>query len=346
LEIQKELALMNKIRVFVSSSLNELESEREIAQNTIEQLDMEPVMFEEFPAMDKPLENAYLDEIKKSHIFVCILWKDLTQPVEREISAAFELGIPILLIVKMITYRESRTQRLESLLNGKETFDKRLQGVPFRKKFRTLKELSEELKAGLMNLVSNKFTEPALTTTSNEVTSKMALSLVQNAKKRLLLIVKTPQILLGLRPYDSEKKNHLEEGLYNAVSIWIDEMLIAEGREFLLLYSEEHTQKEIKIFNLQNTFEKNLRKYHEIKKKTCGRFEIAPIKEFPGRILIGDNSFGIQFRAPGDKVVCVFRQDPSVATDLFNVFHEYKSWPVEQCCVPKSTVRNCLQRTS
>ena len=320
---------MRKIRVFVSSSLSELECEREIAQETINHLNMEPVMFEDFPAMDKPLENAYIDEIKKSNIFVAILWKDLTDPVEKEFNAAYELGIPMLLLVKMITYRESRTQRLDSLLNGstKANLREGLQVVPFRKKFRTLKELRKELKEGLMNLLSDRYTEPALTTTSNEVTSKMALNLIQNAKKRLLLIVKTPQILLGLRPYDSEKKNYLEEGLYNAVSKWIDEMIIDERREFLFLYSDEHTQNEIKRYNLQDAYEKNLRKYREIEKKTCGRFELASIQEFPGRIVIGDNTFGIQFRAPGNKVVCVFRQDASIAIELFHVFHEYKNHP-------------------
>jgi hypothetical protein len=323
---------MHKIRVFISSSLTELEGEREIAQETINELNMEPVMFEDLPAMDKTLESAYIDEIKKSHIFVAILWKNLTEPVEKEYNTAFELGIPMLLLVKTITYRESRTQRLERFLNGNtaNNLNSLLQVVPFRKKFRTLHEFSKELKEGLMNLVSDRFTEPAFTTTSNEVTSKIALNLVQNAKRRLLLVVKTPQILLGLRPYDSEKKNYLEEALYNAVSKWIDEMIIDERREFLFLYSEEHTQNEIKRFNLQNVYANNLKKYNEIQKKTSGRFELALIPEFPGRILIGDNSFGIQFRTPRDKVVCVFRQDASVATDLFNVFNEYRDQPEKQ----------------
>jgi len=317
---------MRKIRVFVSSSLTELEGEREIAQEIIKDLNMEPVMFEDFPAMDKTLESAYIDELKKADIFVGILWKDLTEAVEKEINTAFELGIPLLLLAKMITYRESRTQRLDRLLYGNTEADPRqgLQIVPFRKKFRTLKEFGRELKEGLMNLVSNRFTEPALTTTNNEVTTRIALNMIQNAKRRLLLVVKTPQILLGLRPYDSENKNYLEEALYNAVSKWVDEMIKDERRHFLFLYSQEHTQNEIKNFNLQNIWEKNLEKYLKIKEKTNGRFELASIKEYPGRILISDNSFGIQFRMPQEKVVGIFRQDASIAENLFNTFHESK----------------------
>jgi len=318
---------MRKIRVFVSSSLTEVENEREIAQESINQLNMEPVMFEELPAMDKTLENAYLDEIRKAHVFVAILWKDLSEAVEREYSTALELGVPMLLLVKMINYRESRTPRLERLLNGNieaNLLSQGLQSVPFRKKFRTLRELERELKDGLMNLVSDRFTEPALTATSNEVTSRIALKMIQSAKRRLLLVVRTPQILLGLRPYDSEHKNYLEESLYKAVTDWIDQMVKDERRRFLFLYSNEDAQNEIKKYGLCDVFKKNLEKYAEIMEKTNGRFEIASIQEYLGRILISDNSFGIQFRAPGDKVFCIFRQDASISTNLFDVFYEYR----------------------
>ncbi|MCW4029735.1 MAG: DUF4062 domain-containing protein [Candidatus Bathyarchaeota archaeon] len=207
---------MRKIRVFVSSSLLELENEREMALETINQLNMEPVMFEQLPAMDKNLESAYLDEIKNSNIFVAILWKDLTEAVEKEFNTAIELGVPVLLLVKTITYREARTQKLESFLSGNTQIElnQGIQYVPFRKKFRTLRELERELKEGLMNLVSSRFIEPALTSTSIETTWKTAINVIKNAKRRLLIVVKTPQMLLGLRPYGSEQKNYLEESFF------------------------------------------------------------------------------------------------------------------------------------
>lgn len=318
---------MRKIRVFVSSSLLELESEREIALETINQLNMEPVMFEQLPAMDKNLENAYLDEIKNSNIFVAILWKDLTEAVEKEFNTAIELGVPVLLLVKMITYREARTQKLERFLSGntQTELNQGFQYVPFRKKFRTLRELERELKEGLMNLVSSRFTEPALTSTSIETTWKIAINVTKNAKRRLLIVVKTPQILLGLRPYGSEQKNYLEEAFFKAVEAWIDLLKKDEHRRFLYLYSLEHAKEEISRHNLQNVFEENLEKYKKIENETKGRFEIGSMQEFPGQILVGDNTFGIQFRAPQDKVFSVFRQDASIAENLFETFLEYKA---------------------
>jgi len=137
---------MEKIRVFISSSLSELESEREIAQKTLVQLNLEPVMFEILPAMDKTLENAYVDAIKDAHIFILILWKDLTEAVEKEYNIAIECGIPILMLVKIPTFREARTQRLENLINIAANQN---QTVPFRKNFRTLSQLEHEIKEGV-----------------------------------------------------------------------------------------------------------------------------------------------------------------------------------------------------
>ena len=317
---------MGKIRVFISSSLTELESEREIAQETITQLNLEPVMFESLPAMDKPLENAYLDEIRNSHIFVLILWKDLTDAVEKEYSAAVECGVPILLLVKSPTHRETRTPRLESLIDRTVECDlvRKTQCVPFRKKFRTLSDLRHELKEGVMKLVSDRFTEPVLTTTSIDVISKTNQSLIINARRRLLFVVKTPILLLGPRPYNSAHKNYVEANLYQVLTSWIDEIKRDTTRKMLYLYSSEDTYNEMKENKLEYLVELNLTKFKKIEEETNGRFELSSIQEFPGRILISDNSFGIQFRAPKDKVVCVYRQDASISSNLFEVFCEYR----------------------
>lgn len=317
---------MGKIRVFVSSSLFELEGEREIAQETISQLNLEPVMFEILPAMDKPLESAYLDEIKRSHIFVLMLWKDLTDAVEKEYNAAVEFGIPILLLVKSPTFRETRTPRLTSLIDRTVECDsvQKTQCVPFRKKFRTLWELRFELKEGIMKLISDRFTESVLTTTRLEVISKTNQNLIMNAQRRLLLVVKTPILLFGPRPYNSENKNYVEANFYQALTSFIDRIKKDENRKMLYLYSSEDTYREMKENKLESLVEKNLEKYQKIEEETNGRFELSSTPEFPGRILISDNSFGIQFRAPKGKVVCVYRQDASMASNLFEVLYEYR----------------------
>jgi hypothetical protein len=317
---------ISKIRVFVSSSLTELESEREISERTINSLNLEPVMFERLPAMDKPLDGAYLDEIAESHIFVIILWKDITEAVEKEYIKAVGCGIPILLLVKSPTFRESRTPKLETFLGGTMGQDSNVktQYVPFRKKFRSLSEFESELKAGLMALISDRFTEQALTTTNNEVSARATLSMVQNAKRVLLFVAKTPIILFEPRPYFSELKNYVEDNFYKALTSWIDEIRNNENRRMLYLYSVKDTFHEMNESKLQQIVIKNLAKYKKIEEETCGRFELGSTQEFPGRIIVSDNSFGIQFRAPKEKTVCVFRQDAGIASNLMELMCEYR----------------------
>ena len=315
---------MGKIRVFISSSLTELESEREIAQKTLAQLNLEPVMFEILPAMDKTLENAYVDAIKDAHIFILILWKDLTEAVEREYNTATEHGIPILMLVKIPTFREARTQRLENLINiaANQNLKNNNQTVPFRKNFRTLSQLEHEIKEGVMKLISDRFTEPVLTTTNVDLILETNLNMVQNAKRRLLVVAKTPILLFGPRPYCSVHKNFVKDKFYHALTTWIETMKNDENKKMLYLYSVEDTYNEMKENQLEQIVKTNIEKYKKIEEETNGRFELGSIQEFPGRICISDNSFGISFRAPKGKVVYVNRQDASFSTNLFQVFRD------------------------
>jgi hypothetical protein len=176
---------MVKLRVFISSSLTEMESEREIAQRAIIELKLEPVMFETFPSMDKRLEKAYLDSIRNSHLFILILWKDLTQAVEREYKTAVETGLPILLFVKSPTHRETRTNRLTNLIDATDNQSMGAQSIPFRKNFRSLAQLEDEIKEGIMKLFSDRFTEPVLTTTNIETICQINQKMDREYEKQL-----------------------------------------------------------------------------------------------------------------------------------------------------------------
>ncbi len=63
-----------RLRVFVSSTLQELADERKAARDAIEQLRLAPVMFElgARPHPPQELYRAYLDQ---SHVFVGIYWQ-------------------------------------------------------------------------------------------------------------------------------------------------------------------------------------------------------------------------------------------------------------------------------
>jgi hypothetical protein len=63
------------ICVFVSSTMRDLQPERQAAVQVCRDLDMFPIFAEEWGARDAPPYRAYLDEVARSHIYLAILWK-------------------------------------------------------------------------------------------------------------------------------------------------------------------------------------------------------------------------------------------------------------------------------
>ena len=65
-----------RIRVFLSSTLRELEPEREAARAAIESLHLAPVMFE-LGARPHPPRSLYRAYLAQSDIFVGLYWREL-----------------------------------------------------------------------------------------------------------------------------------------------------------------------------------------------------------------------------------------------------------------------------
>lgn len=63
-----------RLRVFVSSTLEELAQERQAAREAIERLNLTPVMFE-LGARPHPPRELYRAYLEQSHVFVAIYWQ-------------------------------------------------------------------------------------------------------------------------------------------------------------------------------------------------------------------------------------------------------------------------------
>ncbi len=70
--------------------------------------------------------------------------------------------------------------------------------------------------------------------------------MVQNARRRLLIVVKTPMLLLGPKPYNSVHKNDIANQFYQALISWIETMKTDENKKMLYLYSVEDTGHEMR----------------------------------------------------------------------------------------------------
>jgi hypothetical protein len=80
---------MVNIKVFVSSDMKELDSERQAIIETIQSLGKSPIFFEAFPASPDAPKAVYLREVAETDIFIQVIGRSVSNPVKEEYEAAY-----------------------------------------------------------------------------------------------------------------------------------------------------------------------------------------------------------------------------------------------------------------
>src|SRR6266705_6593759 len=150
-----------RVRVFVSSTLDELAPERAAAREAISQLRLTPVLFES-GARPYPPRELYRAYLAQSDIFVGLYWQRYgwvapsiqVSGLEDEYQLAGEK--PKLVYVKIPA--PEREPRLQALLDRIRTEE-----VASYQKFATPDELRERLANDLAQLLTERFTSPVET---------------------------------------------------------------------------------------------------------------------------------------------------------------------------------------
>jgi predicted ATPase len=144
-----------RLRVFVSSTLKELEPERRAARAAIERLRLAPVMFElgARPHPPRELYRAYLDQ---SDVFVGVYWREYGWIAPDEEISGLEdewrlapRDMPRLIYVKQAADREARLNGLLTRIRD----DDRASYKPFT----DAAELAELVEADLATLLAERF---------------------------------------------------------------------------------------------------------------------------------------------------------------------------------------------
>lgn len=156
-----------RLRVFVSSTLNELAEERLAARRAIERLCLAPVMFE-LGARPYAPRNLYLAYLRQSHVFVGIYGEQYgwvapdmeVSGLEDEVRNAADL--PLLLYVK--SKAPARDQRLTAMLNDVA----QTAGVSY-KPYSSARELESLLAGDLAVLLTERFTSSREDLVNNKV---------------------------------------------------------------------------------------------------------------------------------------------------------------------------------
>jgi hypothetical protein len=143
-----------KLRVFLSSVMEDYESFRAAARRGVELAGGEPVMLEDFPSIAASSRNACLDGVDSCDVLVILIgsrggWKAPSGKlvVEEEYEEAKRLNMPILAFLQN-TDRDESSMRLASLISDY------IEGV-YRKIFSNTNELEQLVEKSLTPIIQN-----------------------------------------------------------------------------------------------------------------------------------------------------------------------------------------------
>lgn len=297
--------------IFISSDQTELAAEREILWETFNEMNVNPVLFELFPAVNDSPNIAALREVEACDIFVIVLWRTLSQAVQEEYYEAVELGKPILLFLKSLHDDEQRDDNLAELIgNLRDSIQTGLHRRTVYKPFRKLLELRSYAKEAVINEIAKYFQKPKHTISREEMYDS-GNRVMKQTQKRLYVYQNTPSLFLGARPYlaDNNNKIYYEKRFLDNLVTWIERSHESSNTEMLYMFSLHATVDEIwdkklmEISEYMSRFKELLKEYQQIETKTGLRYRFAMV-DFPicGPLIVGDNMYGIWLLGEQDAV--------------------------------------------
>jgi len=79
-----------ELMVFISSRLDEFESDRLVLKDELEKINVKPVIFEDYGARDTSMEEANIEDVRKCHIFIGIYGIKYSEATYKEFKEAIE----------------------------------------------------------------------------------------------------------------------------------------------------------------------------------------------------------------------------------------------------------------
>lgn len=313
---------MDKISVFISSAMRELEAERETVFNTIESMGMCPLWFEGDAGVLGPVVES-LRLVEASDIMCLILWQAYSDVVFKEYEKAVSLGRPIVVLDKTLKDGESRAKKLAK-------FREKVKNQHVYKRFRRLSELRCELVKGLQQVIVEIFISTVRRLPHDGIDTRIKQSL--KTAKKVYILSRTPILLFGPRPYLSND-NKLQDEVegYNLTKKLAKEA-ISGHKELRLVVSscavldEIHKQENAIVAKLSKHVYKNLLHYKD-KAKNARKFKLActAISAVPPprlTYIVADDEVIIWVKTPSINY-CVTTKNRDLAFSFKFMFEEY-----------------------
>lgn len=239
--------------------MDELESERDVAIETIADLGMQPIHFKAHAGSEDPLTES-LKLVQESDIVIVMLWKRYSKVVYMEYNCAISQNKPILVLEKELNGKEQRKKRLSHLLD-------QIKNRHTYKEFRKPSQLRDNIINGLQQVIHNIFSGTIIKLPNEEIYTQIR-TILHDAKK-ICILSRTPNLLFGARDYLSENKSPEEkQGHKTTLNQW--KAAIKGEKEFTLIISSHSVVKEIESspnsIKLASIVLKNFKKLKETKK--------------------------------------------------------------------------------
>lgn len=325
------MALNKQISVFISSDMAELEYDREIAEEVLMDMNVNPILFELFPAMNMSPSESWTEEVIDCDIFLLLLWKSISSGVLEEYNEAVKQSKPILMLVKSLAGNEKRTRGLTTFL---KKFDPNARKRPPRRvtyhKYRSVAELKTAVRKSVAAEIARFYKKPVFTMARKEM-YELGTSIIQFTQRRLYLFQQTPSLILGARPYieDDSKKYTYEKQFTEVLERWIKDNYNLNDKEFLYLFSPKATEEEIRDKRLKDNADylsivkRMVYWLKEIEIESGRRFRIAmPDVPISGPLIIGDTRYAIWVLGK-DKAVAISQENKGICDILVRILNGY-----------------------
>jgi len=257
-----------KISVFISSQMEELKYEREVAQEVLTEMNVFPVLFEIFSAQSSTAEKAYLDEVQKCDIFVLLLGRQYSSATEDEYREAIKHLKPILVFVRATGEKHS-VPVTEVDAQKLAIFYSHAKKRTIYKKYETLTSFRKGLKEALATEIAKFYSHPGTAQSVTEMYD-LGIKIINHSGRRLYIFQKTPTLLLYCESYQKFRNRNMayERRFLSALENWINRNFpkstrsqnsesnsSLDGREFRphiefrFLFSYESTMAELNAIN-------------------------------------------------------------------------------------------------
>jgi len=325
------MTVRRPITVFISSDMKELEYDRQIAEQALKDMNVNPILFEVFPAMNSSVSESYTQEVRDCDIFLLLVWKSFRPPVEGEYIEAVKQNKPILILAKSLNENEERASGLKAFLDrlSPESPERPPRRVTY-KNYRKVNELRATVQDSVAAEIAKFYKEPIHTKARNEMYD-LGTFIIRNAQRRLYLFQWTPSLILGARPYLSKDsmKYAYEKEFADALKTWIDDNYKLSEKEFLYLFSTKATRQEIKKEHLEDNtdclsdIERRARWLKEIEAQSGRRFRIAKLDvPMSGPLIVGDNRYAIWVLGK-DQAVAISQENHNICNILVRILNSY-----------------------